>query len=472
MKTYDRLSVQDRLHLDMENADVHMHLAGAFVFEAGPLTREDGGIDIDRIRELLGARLFLNPRYRQRIATIPVERHPVWVDDPSFNLQYHVRHTRLPHPGSERQFKRLIGRIASQRLDRGKPLWEMWVVEGLEHDRVALVVKVHHCMVDGIAATDLLASLLSPEPEKTLEPPPTWLPRPVPEPRELLDGAVQRRVRAPVAVGRALLRIGRHPGEALERGREVVRSLFAAQAARATPVSKTPFNQPVGPHRRFDGLAFDLDEVKRVKNGLGGTVNDVVLATVAGAVGDFLEQRGITRPEQRKLEFRVACPVNTRPLSHRIEIGNRTSSLIVRLPIAERNPRRRFAAVNETMRGIKAVRQELAVQFAQTLSEWTWPGLYSAIANLMVERQAANFIVSDVPGPQFPLYLLAARLLEAYPVVPLLPGQGLGIVCFSYSGALFWGFNADWDLMPDLHDFVIAIDRSFRELCDAAGGGG
>jgi WS/DGAT/MGAT family acyltransferase len=327
-------------------------------------------------------------------------------------------------------------------------------------------------MVDGIAATDLLATLLSTEPEKTLDPPPTWLPRPVPEPRELLDGAVQRRVRAPLALGRALLRIGRHPREALERGSQGLKSLFAAQAARATPVSKTPFNQPVGPHRRFDCLAFDLDEVKRVKRSLGGTVNDVVLATVAGAVGDFLEQRGTTRSEQRKLEFRIACPVNTRPSSERIDIGNRVSSFIIPLPIAERDPRRRFAAVNDTTRGIKAVHQELAVQITQTLSEWTWPGLYSAIAKLMVERQAANFIVSDVPGPQFPLYLLAARMLEAYPVVPLLPGQGLGIVCFSYAGALFWGFNADWDLMPDLHDFVIAIDRSFCELCDAADGGG
>jgi WS/DGAT/MGAT family acyltransferase len=470
MNSYDRLSVQDRLHLDIEDAHVHMHVAGAFIFEAGPLTREDGGIDIDRIRELVGARLFLNPRYRQRVATIPIERHPVWVDDESFNLQFHVRHTRLPHPGGERQLKRMVGRIVSQRLDRGKPLWEMWVVEGLEHDRVALVVKAHHCMVDGIAGADLLATLLSSEPEKTPEPAPTWLPRPVPGPRELLEGALRRRARAPLALGRALIRIGRRPGEILERGREGLRSLFAARAAGATPVSATPFNQPVGPHRRFDWLAFDLDEVKRVKNSLGGTVNDVVLASVAGAVGDFLRQRGITRAQQRKLEFRVACPVNTRSASERVAPGNRVSSLVVPLPIAERDPRRRLAAVNAATRSVKEVRQELAVRIAQTVSEWTWPGLYSAIAKRMVERHAANFVVSDVPGPQFPLYLLASRMLEAYPAVPLLPGQGLGIACFSYAGALFWGFNADWDLMPDLHDFVIAVDRSFCELSDAAAG--
>jgi len=468
MGNYDRLSVQDRLHLDIENNGGPMHVAGAFVFEAGPLRREDGDIDIDRIRDLLAARLFLNPRYRQRLARIPVERHPVWVDDASFNLQYHVRHTRVPRPGNERQFKRLAGRIVSQRLDRGKPLWEMWVVEGLEHDRVALVVKVHHCMVDGIAATDLLATLLSPEPEKTLEPAPTWLPRPVPEPRELLAGAAQRRLRAPLALGTALLRTGRHPAEALEQGRKGLRALFAAQVARSTPVSKTPLNQPIGPHRRLDWVAFDLDEVKRVRRSLGGTVNDVVLATVAGAVGAFLEQRGITRRAQRKLEFRVACPVNTRTASDRGELGNRVSSLLVPLPIAERDPRRRFAAVNETTRSLKAVQQELAVRIAQTVSEWTWPGLYSAVAQLMVKTNATNFVVSDVPGPRIPLYLLAAQLLEAYPLAPLLPDQGLAIACFSYAGGLFWGFNADWDLMPDLHDFVIATDRSFCELCDAA----
>jgi WS/DGAT/MGAT family acyltransferase len=468
MGNYDRLSVQDRLHLDIEDANTHMHVAGAFVFEAGPLMREDGGVDIDRIRQLLGARLFLIPRYRQRIATIPVEAHPVWVDDASFSLPYHVRHTRLPHPGSERQFKRLVGRIVSQRLDRGKPLWEMWVVEGLEHDRVALVVKVHHCMVDGMAATDLLQTLLSPEPEKHLEPPPTWLPRPVPEPQELFDGAVQRRLRTPLVLGSALLQIGREPAKALNQLREGVRSLRAAQASQAVPLPETPFNQPIGPHRRFDWLGFDLDEVKRVKRNLGGTVNDVVLATVAGAVGFFLQGRGITRRQQRDLEFRIACPVNTRRVPEPGKLGNKVSSLIVPLPIAEANARRRFEAVNAATMDLKAVHQEVAIEIVQTISEWTWPGLYSAVAKVMVQRRATNFIVSDVPGPGIPFYLLEAQMTEVYPLVPLLPGQGIGIACFSYAGVLFWGFNADRDLMPDLHEFVIAIDRSFRELCDAA----
>jgi WS/DGAT/MGAT family acyltransferase len=471
MSNYERLGVQDRLHLDLEGASTQMHVAGAFVFEAGPLMRDDGGIAIDRIRQLLDSRLFLIPRYRQRIATIPVEGHPVWVDDANFNIQYHVRHTRLPHPGTERQLKRMVGRIVSQRLDRGKPLWELWVVEGLEHDRVALVVKVHHCMVDGISAMDLLQTLLSTEPVKTLEPPPTWLPRPAPEPRALFDGAVKRRLLAPLTLGSNLLRLARDPAKAIARVREGVEALRAAQASQAIPTSETPFNQPIGPHRRFDWLGMDLDEVKRIKRSLGGTVNDVVLATVAGAMGYFLEGRGITRQQQRELEFRVACPVNTRADGETTRPGNKVSSLVVQLPIAERNPKRRIESVCDTTQNLKAVHQELAVQITQMVSEWTWPGLYSAVAKLMVDRQATNCIVSNVPGPQLPLYLLESRMTEGYPHVPLLPGQGLGIACFSYAGVLCWGFNADRDLVPDLHEFVIATDRSFRELCDAAEGG-
>lgn len=471
MSTYERLSVQDRLHLDIENRNVHTHVAGAFVLEAGPLTREGGGIDIDRIRDFLDARLFLIPHYRQRIAYVPVERHPVWIDDPTFNIEYHVRHARLPLPGDERQLKRLIGRIVSQQLDRGKPLWELWMVEGLGHDRVAVVAKVHHCMVDGIASVDLMQTLLSFEPVKTWEPAPAWLPRPAPESRELLEGALRKRLGVPFKLGGALLHALREPSTSLEQVKEGLESLLVARGSQATPVSDTPFNLPIGPHRRLDWLACDLEAVKRIKRSLGGTVNQVVLATVAGAIGTFLEQRGVTQHEQQDLEFRVACPVSTRPDSERGRLGNRVSSLMVPLPVAERDPRRRLAAVREIAQELRTARQDLVVRMTQTLSEWTWPGLYSAFTRAVVERHVTNLTVSNVPGPADPLYLLGARLFEAYPLVPLLPDQGLGIACLSYAGGLFWGFNADRELMPDLHDFVTATDRSFRELSDAAEGG-
>lgn len=466
MAGYERLSVEDRLHLDLEDARTHMHVAGVLVLEAGPLLREDGGVDIDRIRGFLESRLFRVPRYRQRIETIPLEGHPVWVDDASFNLQYHVRHTRLPLPGDERRLKRLVGRIVSQKLDRDKPLWETWVVEGLEHERVALVMKVHHCMADGIASMDLLQSLLSLEPEKDFDPPPTWLPRPVPEPRELLRGAVQRRLRAPLELAGGLASALREPARSLESAREGLASLRVAQQAQTQPASQTLLNEPIGPHRRFDWLSVELADVKRIKRALGGTVNDVILACVAGALGSFFEQRGVTRREQHDLDLRAACPVAGR--RRRGQLGNHVSSLIVPLPIAETDAAHRLAQVQETTRNLKAAHQELGAQIAQQVSEAAWPGLYTVFARGALERRSANLIVSDVPGPKGPLYLLGARVLDAYPLVPLVPHQALAVACLSYGRCLYWGFNSDWDRLPDLHDFVIAIDRSFGELCEAA----
>ncbi len=471
MAGYERLSVEDRLHLDLEDANIHTHIAAVLVLEGEPLRRDDGGVDIDRLRDLLDARLFRVPRYRQRIERIPVGDHPVWVDDASFNLSYHVRHTHLPKPGDDRILKRLVGRIVSQKLDRGKPLWEMWVVEGLEHDRVAVVAKVHHCMADGIASVQLLQALLSFEPEKDFEPPPVWLPRPVPEPSELLRDAVRQRLTTPFRLAGSLAASLREPGRSLEQLRLGLDSLRASQASQATPASETPFNEPIGPHRRFDWLAFDWGEVRRVRKAVRGTVNDLVLATVAGAVGDFLEQRGISRRDQEELDFRVSCPVSTRRRHVRDRSGNRVSSLIVPLPLAELDPVARMAHVAETTRALKATHQELAARITQAVSEYTWPGLYTVFARGMLEGRSANLIVTDVPGPRAPLYLLGARMLEAYPLVPLLPGQALGIACMSYAGGLYWGFNADWDRLPDLHDFVTAVDRNFRELCDAAQGG-
>jgi WS/DGAT/MGAT family acyltransferase len=471
MSGYERLSVEDRLHLDLEQTNVHTHVAGVLVLEAGPVCREGGGVDIDRIREALESRLFRMPRYRQRLASIPLEDHPVWVDDASFNLNYHVRHARLPLPGDERQLKRLVGRVVSQKLDRGKPLWEMWVVEELEHDRCAVIMKVHHCMADGLASIELMQAILTLEPVKSFEPPPAWLPRPVPEPRELLEGAVRRRLRAPFELGGALLDAVRSPRRTLDQGRQLVESVRAARDAQAASLPDTPLNLPIGPHRRYDWLVLDLDEARRIKRALGGTINDVVLATVAGAVGRFLEQRGVTRREQEDFDFRVACPVSIRDSAEDGRLGNRVSSLIVPLPIAEPDPRRRFEAVNRATQALKASRQELVVRMAQTVSEWTWPGLYGAFARAMLERQTANMVVSDVPGPPVPLYLLGARVLETYPVLPLLPNQALGVACLSYAGGLYWGFNSDWERVPDLHDFVVAVDRAFAELGDAADGG-
>jgi WS/DGAT/MGAT family acyltransferase len=465
---YYRLSPQDRSFLDLEHPNTPMHVGGSFIFETGPLARSDGGVDIDLIRDYIESRLHEIPRYRQRIEYVPIENHPIWVDDDRFNINYHVRHSCLPAPGDDRQLKRLCGRILSQQLDRGKPLWEIWVVEGLEHDRIALVSKVHHCMIDGIAGTDLLHVLLSMTPEKVIEEVPSYHPNPAPSTPTLLRDAVLRRIRTPFALASSLRHAWRDLDSLREQLDDVLSGLGKSISAGLISAGETPLNRPIGPHRRFDWLGFDLDEVKRVKDALGGTVNDVVLATVAGAVGHFFKLRGLTLRDQRELDFRAFCPVSVRSEQEQGTLGNRVSSMIASLPIAEQDPARRLELVRDTTQDLKESKQALGADALASVSEWTAPTLMTIAARLAFRHRASNLIVTNVPGPQIPLYLLGARMIEPYPIVPLFESQGLGIALFSYSGGLFWGFNADWDLFPDLHEFVIAIDRSFRELCDAA----
>jgi WS/DGAT/MGAT family acyltransferase len=467
---YERLSALDRSFLDLEGASTPMHVAGCFVFDRGPLATPEGGVDVDRIREYVASRIHRIPRYRQRIEWIPLEGHPVWVDDPRFNIHYHVRHTALPAPGDDDQLKRLCGRVLSQRLDRGKPLWEIWVVEGLQHDRFALVSKVHHCMVDGISGVDVLAVLLSPLPEKDFDPAPGWVPNPAPGRGELLRDALLRRAETPLRLGAGLAGALRDPRAAAAQLAESLAAFGDAFGSALRPAADTPLNRPVGPHRRFDWVALDLDEVKRVKNALGGTVNDVVLATAAGAIGRFLERRGLPLREQRALEFRAFCPVSVRAPEERGALGNRVSSMIAPLPIGESDARLRLEAVRAATRDLKQSKQALGAEMLTSVSEWTAPTLVSLAARLAFRNRASNVVITNVPGPQIPLYLLGARMIESYPVVPLFSNQGVGIALFSYAGGLYWGVSADWEHFPDLHDLVVGIDASFRELCEVAAG--
>lgn len=468
MATYDRLTAQDRSFLDLEGPSIHMHVAGAFLFERGSLATPQGGVDIDAIRDYVESRLHRIPRYRQRLAWIPIEDHPVWVDDDRFNIHYHVRHAALPAPGDDRQLKRLCARILSQQLDRRRPLWEMWVIEGLEHDRFALVCKTHHCMVDGLSGADLLAVLLGVTPNKEFEPGPTWYPNPAPSGFELLRDAAWRRVETPFVLGAAALSALRQPERAMEQLGDALSGVGQALSSALSPAGDTPLNRPIGPHRRFDWIGFDIAEVKRVKDQLGGTVNDVVLATVAGAVSRFLEQRGIPLRRQRDLDFRAFCPVSVRSAEERGTLGNRVSSIVARLPIAERDPARRLESVRAITVDLKQSKQALGAEVLSSVSEWTAPTLAALAARLAFANRVSNLVVTNVPGPQVPLYMLGARMLESYPMAPLFESQGLGIALFSYAGGLYWGFNADWEQFPDLHDFVVAIDTAFRELCEAA----
>ena len=464
---YERLSALDMSFLSLEDRNTHMHIGAVAVFEAGPLTRPDGGVDIDRIRTAMEAGIHRVPRYRQRLAWMPVVRHPVWVDDATFNLQYHLRHTHLPRPGDARHLKRLAGRLMSQQLDRGKPLWEMWLVEGLQGDRFAIISKVHHCMIDGVGSAELTASIMrpTPDPDPALErPPPRWVPRPVPRPHEFVLGELDRRSRQPFALLGATRRALADPRAAARAIGERAWGVGEAVAAGFRPASPTPLNIDIGPHRRFDWTEVGLAAVKEVKNRLGGTVNDVVLATLSGALRRFLRQRGL---KVEALDFRAMLPVNVREQGDR-DTGNRVAMMVARLPLEERDPQARLERVIQETQAVKHSRQAAGMKTMEELGDWTATPLFIEFARLAARSRPFNLVVTNVPGPPFPVYALGARMLACYPLVPLYRNQALGVALFSYDGRLFWGFNADWDAIPDLHDLVAGVETEFAALCAAA----
>ena len=458
---YERLSALDATFLDLDDAASHMHVAAALLFDAAPLRAPHGGLDMERIRAYVESRLPHIPRYRQRLAHVPLEGHPVWVDDDRFNLFYHVRHTALPKPGQERQLKRLCGRFLSQKLDFTKPLWEIWVIEGLEGDRFAMVVKAHHAMVDGIAGMQILQVLMAPSPSTTFDPAPPWVPRPAPSPAQLVVGELWRRGTGAVGAIRMGVDAVRAPGETLRTVREAGQGMLEALQGASTPASATPINPSIGPHRRFDWLRFPLDEVKEVKRQLGGTVNDVVLATVVGAARRFLGARGA---ETGGLDFRALVPVSVRAEGQRGQAGNRVVNYIAPLPIDEGDPRRRYARVVETTEALKQSRVVQGSELLEELADWTARAWLSQVLRLAARRRVYNIVVTNVPGPQMPLYLLEAPLRESYPMVPLFENQAVGVALFSYAGGLYWGVSADWDAIPDLHDFVTALQDEFQGL--------
>jgi WS/DGAT/MGAT family acyltransferase len=462
---YDRLSSLDRTFLLYESPSAHMHVAGASIFEVGPLRRRDGGLDIARIRAYIEARLARIPRYRQIVRNTPFGA-PIWVDDRFFNLEYHVRHTSLPRPGADAQLKALCGRLFSQPLDRARPLWEIWVVEGLDAgDQFAFISKIHHAMVDGVSAVDLLEVLLTHEPVTEFEPAKPWVPRPAPGGRTLALEDVGAFVRAPLDLARRAPALLADVFRAGSEVRAAVRGLADLTLKTIRRPSQTPFNKRIGPHRRFDWLNMDLGAIKAVRRAFGGSINDVVLATVAGGVRRFLEHRGLS-PD--KVEFRVMAPVSVRPLEARGTLGNQVAAWMVPLPIGEPDPRRRLSTIQQTTARLKKEKNALGARLLTDMVGWAPSTLLSLAARLPWRDLPFNMIVTNVPGPQRPVYLLGAKMITDYGLVPLAQHVGLGIVLVSYEGKLSWGFNADWDVVPDLDVFVGCVEKSFAELRDLA----
>ncbi|MGH9885915.1 MAG: WS/DGAT/MGAT family O-acyltransferase [bacterium] len=462
---FEELSPQDASFLSAEGPSTPMHIGAVFIAESGPLRTATGGIDIERIREFIGARLHRIPRYRQRLAYTPLRRRPVWIDDKHFSVEYHVRHTALPRPGNDAQLKRLIGRLSSQTLDRNRPLWELWVVEGLEGgDRFALVSKVHHCMVDGISGAELMTVLMSLSADEQTQMPPPYVPRPAPNARELLIDEALGFVTGPV---QAALRIGELLG-AERRGElgQALRGVGDLIVRGLVPASPTPLNREIGPHRRFEHFALEIARVKALKDKLGGTLNDVVLATVAGGMRRFLTRRLV---DVGSLDFRVSTPVSVRSTSEQAVLGNRISAWILPLPVGEPDPLRRLERIRASTRQLKDSNQALGADLLSAVTEWTGTTLLSLGTSFQDLGRPHNLIVTNVPGPQVPLYLVGAPLLESYPIAPLFQNQAVIVALFSYAGRLFWGLNADAERMPDLADLREDLLRSFEELAALAG---
>ena len=463
---YQRLSALDRSFLVFEDVNVHMHLGGVAIFDAGPLVRPEGGLPIDRIRQHIASRLHLAPRYRQRLAWVPIYNRPVWVDDADLDISYHVRHAALPYPGDDAMLKSLTARVMSEQLDRTKPLWEISIIEGLQGGRMAMLVKTHHAVADGISAFEIFSALVSTTPEATLGEPPPWKPQSAPTPWSLLRDELVYQTTRPLALARDAIEVLRAPNRLLTRASEGMQALWDIFGTGFSRAPGTPLNQPIGRHRRFDWLALDLEEVKAVKNRLGGTVNDVVLTTVVGALRRFLLERGA---EVRGLEYRVIVPVSVRGEDERGVVNNRASAWLLTLPVGEPDPRRRFELVAKRTANVKSIRQELAPVLLERAFEYSAPGALTLGMGLLTRLNPYNLIVTNVAGPSQPFYFLGAPLIGGYPQVPLFENQGLSVAIFSYRGTLGWGFNADRELVPDLNRFVKATADAFAELRDVAG---
>jgi WS/DGAT/MGAT family acyltransferase len=461
----DRLTGLDSSFLHLEREGAHMHVASTIIFEGPPPPYVD-------FRDHISSRLHLVPRFRQRLRFVPLgQGRPVWVDDPHLNLTYHVRHTSLPSPGSEEQLRNLAARIFSQELDRSKPLWELWLVEGLEGGRFAIVGKSHHCLVDGVSGMDITSILfdLEKDPDRSMEASADrWQPQPEPSKAQLLADALLERSLSPREVTRGFRRLLRGPRRAVRRLTEdLVAAGSFAWTGMAAP--ETPFNVPIGPHRRFAWVRASLDDLKQVKNELGGTVNDVVLAAVTGGLRRYLRARGHPTEE---LEIRAMVPVSVRTADQHGSLGNQVSAMMAPLPVWCGDPVERLQLIRSKMGDLKSSKQAMGATLLTQLADFAPPTVAGQAARLQSRQRFFNLVVTNIPGPQIPLYLLGRRMERVFPMVPLAKNQGVCVGIMSYDGQVNFGLIGDYDAMGDLDDLAGDLEASLDELIDAAGGRG
>jgi WS/DGAT/MGAT family acyltransferase len=457
----DRLTAIDASFLHQEGPASHMHI-GALVRAGGPAPGYEDFLDSIR------ARLHLVPRYRQRLVYPPAGTgRPLWADDTDFSLDYHVRHTALPAPGSDEQLMNLLARVFSQQLDRSKPLWELWLVEGLADGGFALLSKSHHAMIDGIAGVDLGTVLfdLGPVPAPPpldLEP---WSPDPEPNPVDLLTAGIAGMTKATAAVASRALGALTQPERSLEELHVAAEGIGEIAWAALNPAPASPLNVEIGPHRRFAGIACELADFKTVKNAFGGTVNDVVLAVVAGALRRWLHSRGV---RTQGLELRALVPVSVR-VSHEASAGgNRLAAMRGPLPVYVEDPVQRLAVVRAAMDDLKESKQAIGAEVLSSMQAFAPPTVLAQASRLNFSTRLFNMLVTNIPGPQFPLYVQGQEMTSVFPIAFLPKDHALAIAIMSYNGQMNFGLLGDYDAMPDLDEFGDAIETCLAELVSLA----
>jgi diacylglycerol O-acyltransferase / wax synthase len=466
----DRLTALDSTFLHLEDhSSAHMHVASVMVFEGtAPKLQE-------LVDHIVG-RLHLVPRYRQRLAHVPLgQGRPVWADDPHFNPYYHIRHTALPRPADDAALKRLAGRLFSQRLDRSKPLWEIWLVQSMSGGRFALIAKTHHALVDGVSGVDITTVLFDTAAEPTPSAPsPPWSAKPLPGQAKLLGEALVERSTVPAEMLRGARALFRAPRKAVSQVKDGLASIGATTLAGINaPAPPSPFNVDIGPHRRYTFLDADLTTFKAIKDSLGGTLNDVVLASVSLALGRYLREQG---HDTRDLVLKAMVPVSVRTREQRggaprrqAVVGNQVAAMWAPLPVGVENAAECLRKIAAAMEDLKRSGQAVGAQVLTNLAGFAPPTILSQAARLQARQPFFNLVVTNVPGPQFPLYLLGRRLQVLYPVVPLAQRQALGIAVMSYDGHLGFGLLADYDALPGLEDIALDLQGAIAALARAAG---
>ena len=458
----DRMSPLDASFLHIEDDVSHMHIASVAIFEGPAPAYQD-------VVNMISGKLPLVPRYRQVVRSVPLElARPVWVDDPHFNIEYHVRHTALPEPGGIEELRRLVGRVMAQQLDRTKPLWECWIVQGLEDDHWAILSKTHHCMVDGVSGTDLLSVVFDTTPEPSQPSDAAWTPEPQPSQARLVAEAVADFARSPYEQLRAVRAQLRAPRQAVQQLAEVAKGVGSA-AGIVRPTPRSTLNGPIGPHRRYAWAETTIDDVKVIRKALGGTVNDVVLATITRGFRDLLMGRG---EEVTDRVVRTLVPVSVRtkgqagPAQGDGTYNNKVSGMIAELPVGIDDPVERLQSIRGQMENLKESRQAVAGEALTSLSGFAPPmllALGTRVAARMPQR-SVNTVTTNVPGPQQPLYVAGRRMLRAYPYVPLANQVRIGVAIFSYVGQLTYGITGDYDTAPDINVLARGIEDGMAEL--------